>query len=87
MTVRQELARFGRELVGFPGREIARATQSIIQRWSDPSFQAWVDATLRFEGGIYTPSYTTTMTGMKVEPPAFWGTLRAHTELMALYLL
>lgn len=59
MTVRQELVRFGRAITGRP--------ENTIQRF-DPSWQAWVDSFLQYEGGIYTPSYTTTMSGMKSEP-------------------
>jgi hypothetical protein len=41
-----------------------------IERYGDPSFQAWADAFLQYQGGIYQPAYTTTMAGQKVEPPA-----------------
>jgi hypothetical protein len=33
-----------------------------------PSFQAWADSFLQFQGQIYQPSYTTTYAGQKVEP-------------------
>jgi hypothetical protein len=61
MNVGSELVRFGRELMGRPH------TQE-IERW-DPSFQAWADAYLTFQGGIYQPAYTTTYSGEKVERP------------------
>jgi hypothetical protein len=59
MSIGQELVRFGRELVGRPSAEIQRF---------EPSFQAYVDAFLQFQGGVYQPNYTTTYAGQKVEP-------------------
>jgi hypothetical protein len=59
--VGQEIARFGRELVGRQPTELAE-----IQRY-DSSFQNWVDSFLQFQGQIYQPAYTTTYAGQKVE--------------------
>jgi hypothetical protein len=59
VSVGQELVRFGRELVGRPAAEIQRF---------EPTFQSWVDAFLQFQGGIYTPAYTTTYAGQNMEP-------------------
>lgn len=72
MTVRGELARFGRALTGRPEGSTAMDVHrsQYLQRFGDPTFQAWVDSFLTYQGGIYTPSYTTTMTGQKVETPA-----------------
>lgn len=62
MSVGSELVRFGRELVGrTPSKEIAR--------WGDPTFQAWADAFLSYQGQIYQPAYTTSYSGEKVERP------------------
>lgn len=49
------------------GRRIAG---EVIERWGDPTFQAWTDAFLKYQGQIYQPAYTTTYAGQKVEPPA-----------------
>lgn len=38
-----------------------------VQRWN-PSFQAWADSFLSFQGQVYQPAYTTTYAGQKVEP-------------------
>jgi portal protein len=67
MTVGSELVRFGRALAG---RQATEATQepADIMRFGDPTFQAFVDSYLRYQGGIYQPSYTTTYAGQKVEP-------------------
>jgi len=56
---------FSRDVVRWqdPGR------QKVIQRWGDPTFQAWVDSYLKFQGGVYQPAYTTTYAGEKVERP------------------
>lgn len=62
MSIGQELARFGRELIGRPAIEPTE-----IQRF-DPSFQSWVDAFLQFQGGVYTPAFTTTYAGQEAEP-------------------
>ena len=43
------------------------APRQEIQRF-DPSFQAWADAYLTFQGQIYQPAYTTTYAGQKAEP-------------------
>jgi hypothetical protein len=48
--------------------ETALAERRTIQRMGTPSFQAWVDSFLQFQGQIYQPSYTTTYAGQKVEP-------------------
>lgn len=40
-----------------------------LERWGDPSFQAWADAFLQYQGQVYQPSYTTTYAGQKVERP------------------
>jgi len=55
--------------------EQALAERRNIQRWGDPSFQAWADAFLQFQGQIYQPAYTTTYAGQKVEqvPTTFQG--------------
>lgn len=42
----------------------------VLERWGTPTFQAWADAFLQFQGQTYAPSYTTTYAGQKVEPPA-----------------
>ena len=47
----------------------ARQQREMIQRWGDPSFQAWADAFLQFQGQTYAPAYTTTYAGQKVEAP------------------
>lgn len=47
---------------------LAERRQS-IQRFGDPTFQAWADAFLQFQGQIYQPAYTTTYAGQKVEAP------------------
>lgn len=44
------------------------AVEPDVKRF-DPTFQAWADSYLNFGGGIYTPSYTTTYDGEKVERP------------------
>jgi phage portal protein BeeE len=64
MSVGQELVRFGRELIGRTPAETPRE----IQRFGDPSFQAYVDAALRYQGQVYQPGYTTTIGGQRVEP-------------------
>src|ERR1700749_4314275 len=61
MSIGSEIARFGRALRGLPEPEVQRF---------DPTFQAWADAFLKFQGGIYQPAYTTTYAGEKVERPA-----------------
>lgn len=50
--------------------EGALAERQAIQRWGDPTFQAWADAFLQYQGQIYQPAYTTTYAGQKVEPPS-----------------
>src|SRR3954471_14996092 len=47
----------------------AEHAQMFLERWGDPSFQAWTDAFLQYQGQIYQPAYTTTYAGQKVEPP------------------
>lgn len=49
--------------------ETALAERQAIQRFGTPSFQAWADAYLQYQGQIYAPAYTTTYAGQKVEPP------------------
>lgn len=61
MTVRGELVRFGRELVG------RRGDAPDIERTYGPSWQAYVDSYFQFQTQAYGPGYTTTMTGEKVE--------------------
>jgi hypothetical protein len=72
MSIGQELARFGRELIGRPGTALESAEEihrrQYVQRMGDPTFQAWVDSFLNFQGHIYQPAYTTTYAGQKVEP-------------------
>jgi hypothetical protein len=72
VSVGQELAHFGRELIGRNVRIIDRAEEAHrrqwLQRMGTPTFQAWVDSYLNFQGHIYQPSYTTTYAGQKVEP-------------------
>lgn len=63
MTIRQELARFGRELIG---RNVT-PTQT-IERMYNQEWQGLVDAYLQFQGGVYQPGYTTTYAGQKAEP-------------------
>lgn len=41
----------------------------VLERWGSPTFQAWADAYLQFQGQIYQPAYTTTYAGQKVEAP------------------
>lgn len=62
MSARQEFARFGRSIIG---RSIETP---VLERWGDPSFQAYVDSFLTYQGHIYQAPYTTTYTGEKVEP-------------------
>lgn len=40
-----------------------------LERWGDPTFQAWADAFLQYQGQVYQPAYTTTYDGQKVERP------------------
>lgn len=65
MSIGQEIVRFGRELIG---RSATAVEPTQIQRFGEPSFQAWVDSFLQFQGQIYQPGYTTTYAGQKVEP-------------------
>jgi hypothetical protein len=62
VSIRGEIVRFGRELIGrpAPAQEISRAYN---REW-----QGLVDAYLQFQGGIYQPAYTTTYAGQKAEP-------------------
>jgi hypothetical protein len=46
-----------------------RAPEDILERFGSPTFQAWADAFLQYQGQIYAPSYTTTYAGQKVEAP------------------
>lgn len=64
MSASQALARFGRELV----RWNAPIEPAQIQRYGDPSFQAFVDSYLNYQGGIYQPSFTTTYGQLNIEP-------------------
>lgn len=71
MSIGQELVRFGRELIGRSApTEVVEDVhrQRYLQRFGTPTFQAWVDSFLQFQGQIYQPSYTTTYAGQKVEP-------------------
>lgn len=72
MSVGQEIASFGRALIGRNVRVVdpaeQRHRQDYLQRFGDPSFQGWVDSFLNFQGQIYSPGYTTTYAGQKVEP-------------------
>jgi portal protein len=64
MSVKGELVRFGRELIGRP-------TLPDIQRGDlfGPTFQSYVDAYFQFQNHTYGPTgYTTTLSGEKVEP-------------------
>lgn len=63
MSVGRDLVAFGRDLVRW--RTPAPAAE--IQRLN-PSFQAFVDSYLNFQGQIYQPGFTTTIPGQKVEP-------------------
>ena len=63
MTIRQELARFGRELAGRP-----EVVAGDIERSYNREWQGFVDAYLRYQGGIYQPGFTTTIPGQKAEP-------------------
>ena len=65
MSVGQEIVRFGRELIG---RQAPATPRTEIERFGDPTFQAFTDTWLRYQGQIYQPSYTTTYAGQKVEP-------------------
>lgn len=49
--------------------EQALAERQTIQRWGDPTFQAYADAFFQYQGQIYQPSFTTTYNGQKVEAP------------------
>jgi hypothetical protein len=60
VSVRGEIVRFGRELVGRQAPE--------IQRYNDGSFQSLADAIALFQQGLYYPGYTTTIPGQKSEP-------------------
>jgi len=64
VTIRQELARFGRELVGRPA---VTATYE-IERLYNREWQGLVDAYVQFQGSVYQPGYTTTYAGQKAEP-------------------
>lgn len=72
MSVGQEIANFGRALIGRNVRVIDRAEEAhrdnYLQRFGDPTFQGWVDSFLNFQGQLYQPAYTTTYAGQKVEP-------------------
>lgn len=46
-----------------------RHSQQMIERFGDPTFQAWADSFLQYQGQIYQPAYTTTYAGQKVEAP------------------
>lgn len=48
---------------------LAERRHAQIERWGDPTFQAWADAFLQYQGQIYQPAYTTTMAGQKIETP------------------
>jgi hypothetical protein len=67
VNVRGEIVRFGRELVG---RRPVPAGPSVtdIERMYNREWQGFVDAYLKFQGGIYAPSYSTTVPGQKAEP-------------------
>lgn len=55
-----------------------RPQQQEIERFGDPTFQAWADAFLKYQGQIYQPAYTTTYAGQKVECPP--DTFVGYTE-------
>lgn len=54
------------------GSDVAEADMArmFIERWGDPTFQAWADAYMQYQGQVYAPSYTTTYAGQKVEAPS-----------------
>jgi hypothetical protein len=64
VTVRQELARFGRELIGRPSPVVTGE----IERMYNQEWQGLVDAYMQFQGQVYQPGYTTTYAGQKAEP-------------------
>jgi hypothetical protein len=72
VTVRQELARFGRELIGrketmsFRGQ--IGGIQYDVERMYNQEWQGLVDAYMQFQGQVYQPGYTTTYAGQKAEP-------------------
>lgn len=63
VTIRSELVRFTRELVG---RNVTPT--STIERMYNPEWQGFVDAYMAYQGQIYQPGYTTTYAGQKAEP-------------------
>jgi hypothetical protein len=63
MTALQELVRFSREVV----RWDPPAVTGLIERTYGPDWQGFVDSWLQYQGGIYQPSYTTTIPGQKAE--------------------
>ena len=50
MRVGQEIVRFGRELIG---RQAPATPRTEIERFGDPTFQAFTDTWLRYHGQIY----------------------------------
>lgn len=64
MTIRQELARFGREVIGRPTVTPTRD----IERLYNAEWQGLVDAYALFQGQMLQPGYTTTYAGQKAEP-------------------
>jgi hypothetical protein len=44
-------------------------SRMILERFGSPTFQAWADAFLQYQGQVYQPAYTTTYAGQKVEAP------------------
>jgi hypothetical protein len=70
MTIRGELARFGRELIGRSGTVTGSTQMSDIERAYNPEWQGLVDAWMLYQGQIYQSGYTTTIPGEKVEPVA-----------------
>lgn len=64
MSVRSELVRFGQEVSRWsPPEPVAE-----LQRMYGPDWQGFIDSYLAYQGGIYQPSYTTTIPGSKAEP-------------------
>jgi hypothetical protein len=63
VKIGQEIARFGRELIG----RSAIPTHT-IERMYNQEWQGFVDAYLKFQGQVYQPGYTTTYAGQKAEP-------------------
>lgn len=65
MKIGQEIARFGRELIGRPAP--APAPQD-IHRAYNAEWQGLVDAWMLYQGQVYQTGYTTSIPGQKAEP-------------------